>query len=442
MKKTFQQENNELVESYLEHTFFKGWKEGLQNYERLELYAGTGCNLNCKYCYLARYGKDLYPPEYQNPKKILENLEILLDWMIEKKYAPALEFFSGEPFAQKMGFDSLNLILQKFKKAEKKPTQITVPTNYTFLLSENTTKKVENLIKRYKKEGMNISLSASFDGKYCEQNRPFTTGKEKRNDAYYQKCFAFNKKHGYGFHPMVYSELIGNWKKNFLWFQENFKKFGIPPQSIYLLEVRNEEWNMEQIKSFMEFIEFLIEWTYSEVCDRNPEYFMDFLFTKKGYNILTNPFTRVGRGLGCSIQSTFFLRLGDLAMVPCHRTSYSPFVLAKFRIKNKKIAGIESKNPELTAGISSFEGKNAPFCETCPMKYTCSFGCLGSQYEATGDLFSPIPTVCLLEHAKIYAMMKTYKKLNLYGLIYDKISEEKKAGLDIFQELMDKNYAK
>ena len=61
---------------------------------------------------------------------------------------------------------------------------------------------------------------------------------------------------------------------------------------------------------------------------------------------------------------------------------------------------------------------------------------LGSQFETTGDLFSPIPTVCQLEHAKIYAMIKTYKKLNLYNKIYSILKENKKDSLDLFNEIM------
>ncbi len=435
--KLYQKENNKLVNSFLNHTFFKGWKEDLVNFEQLEIFLNTSCNLKCKYCYVANYGEELYPIEIQSPKILLRNLSLFLDWLIRKGYYPKIEIFGGEPFSQELGFKALELILNKFKSVKNRPKSIVIPTNYTFLLSPEKTKRVEELIQASRELEMPIILSASFDGKYCEKNRPFKTGKEKRNNEYYERVFAFNKKYCYGFHPMIYSVLIENWQKNFLWFQKNFKKFNIPFFNIYLLEVRNVEWSKKQIKEFMRFIEFLIEWTYYFPCQKNKGNFLDFVFNKKGYNILHSPLTTVGRGIGCSLQSTFHLRLGDLTFIPCHRTSYSPFELGRFIVKNGRIIGIESKNPELLIGSITFDIKTAPICESCPLKYLCSGGCLGAQYETTGDLFSPIPTVCQLEHAKILTMIKTYKRLGIYDRIFEKLNKDKKVSLNLLEEFIN-----
>lgn len=441
-----QTENNKLINSFLKRTFFRAWQNpeekglGVENFQTVELWLNNKCNLACKYCYLNRYGNDLYSPELQDDKKVLKNLDIFLDWLIENKFAPRLELFGGEPLVQEVGLKGLEMILEKYKNIEKKPSAIIVPTNYTFLLSDKLTKRIESLLQKSRKIGIPISLSASFDGKYCEENRPFRGARPNqpgpRNDKYYQRAFAFSKKWKCGFHPMIYSEKIENWKDNFLWFQKNFKKHNIAWYNIYLLEIRNQEWTDEQILKFADFIDFLIKWTFKNPCQNNPAAFIDFSFRDKGYNILSTPLTTCGRGIGCSIQSCFHLRLGDLAWVPCHRTSYPPFVYAFLKVENNKIVGIKANNPELMVGIYSLEQKNSPQCEICLLKNLCSKGCLGSQFETTGDLFSPIPTVCQLEHAKISAMIKAYKDLKIYDVILDRIDPDKADALRWLEKIL------
>ena len=434
----YQQEDDKVLGSFLARTFFKTWrnqKEGFENFRAIEFFLNATCNLKCSYCYLAKYGDALYPPEFRNNKKILANLQMLLSWLVDNKLAPRLEIFSGDPFS----LDALEMMLDAFEPAENKPQGIVIPTNYTWILDEDRTRRLECLIERSRKLAMPIHLSASIDGKHIDANRPFRSAKgNPRDDNYYDKIFAFNKKWRFSFHPMIYSDHIDSWISNFLWFQEMLKKYDIPWLNIYLLEVRNKEWNTDSILGFEEFISFLIKWVLLVPCGGNTEKFINFLFTR-GFNILQSPLTTIGRGIGCSIQSTLHVRLGDLAIVPCHRTSYEPFVSGHFVVDNGKITGIKADNAELLIAIVSFHGKNQPMCESCLIRHLCSLGCLGSQYETTGDLFSPIPTVCQLEHAKIRAMIRAYKELKVFNLICSRVSPEKRDALIILEEISNGN---
>ncbi len=435
----FKEENSILLNSFWNRIFLRTSKRSKEPEMRFEFFTGTHCDLKCKYCYLINHGEALYPEEIQKPDVILNNLKISLDWLIKSVHRPyRIDLFGGELLSQELGFDCLKLILDKLKQVKNRPKCIFIPTNYIFLLSDKRTKMVKDFIKCFKRIRIPVVLSASFDGKYCEESRPFRGGKEKRDDKYYKKVFSFSKKYHFGFHPMICSESIENWRKNFLWFQENFKKFNIPLFRLYLLEVRDANWSKKQIKKFADFIDFLIEWTFSIPCKNDADKFLDFLFEMKGFNILRAPFIETGRGIMCALQNNFCVRLGDLTITPCHRTSYSPFILGKFRVKNNKIVGIEAKNPELAIAIRTFDVRSSPLCESCPLKYLCSGGCLGSQFETTGDLFSPIPTVCQLEHAKIYAMVKAYKRLGIYNKIYLRLNEDKKNSLDFLDEIMEK----
>jgi len=436
--KIHQKQNDELLNSFLGRTFFAAWENEedprYENFRRIELQLNTHCDLKCKYCYYNKFGEELYPESISKSKDILSNLSILLNWLIDNNYAPGIDFFSGEPLTQKVGFDALRMILDKFVLVKKKPKVVVIPTNYMFLLKKNLTKKVEDLIKDSRDIAMPIVLSASFDGKYCEENRPLKHPNpilgDRRGDKFYDKCFAFGKKYRFGFHPMVYSNLIENWIKNFLWFQEKFKKFSIPFSNLYLLEVRNSEWSEKQIKDYMDFIDFLIKWTFANPCKKDINNYLNFLFKGRGYNILSNCLTTVGRGLGCSLQSCLYVRLGDLAIVPCHRQSYKQFVLGKFDVKDNKVASIKALNTELAIAEVTFDFKTQPQCEQCMIKNICQGQCLGAMYEVTGDPFSPIPSVCKLERAKIVAMIKVYQDLKIFGVILNSVNEKKKIALE------------
>ena len=222
---TYQRENDALVNSFLDRTFLATWRNqagGNENYRKLELFLNAKCDLNCAYCYLAKFGKQLYPFRLQKNKLVLDNLAIVLDWLIENKLAPQLEIFSGEPLSQNIGYRVLDMILDKFGSAESKPSSIVVPTNFTFMLDDDRARKVEQLLVSSRELDMPIILSASIDGKYCEANRPFkhSGANDPRDDDYYDKVFAFCKKWRFSFHPMIYSQNIEHWTANFLWFQK------------------------------------------------------------------------------------------------------------------------------------------------------------------------------------------------------------------------------
>jgi len=138
-----------------------------------------------------------------------------------------------------------------------------------------------------------------------EQNRPYTKTLDfdintSRDDEYYNKVFQYCSEHQYGLHPMIYSKNIAKWKENFLWFQEKMEQFNIPWENLYLLNVRNEEWDDVSLKEYYNFILFLYDWVYQKVgC--NTEYLVNFILKAHGFNIMASPLTRVGRGLTCGL---------------------------------------------------------------------------------------------------------------------------------------------
>ncbi len=465
MTDEYQRENNELIEGFLERTFYSGWRdpenEQLANFRGLELMMNYSCNLACKYCYVAKHGEKLYPSDtYKDEDALMRNLDLVIDWVLENEFKPKLEFFSGEALVQPIGHKALNRILDRL--GGHIPLLV-IPTNYTFLLSDKLTKQVEELIEKAKASGTRLGLSASVDGKFIESNRPFasTVDYEKtyaddatkwhwayndtpdpRDDAYYEKLFAFQKKHGFGFHPMIYSDNIEKWIDNFLWFQDQFKKHDLPWWNIYLLEVRNVEWTIQQCKEFAGFMKFLVKWLYNGPAKGSQKAWAQLVFSRRGFNILSNPLSRTGRGMGCSFQSDLYIRLGSLDLVPCHRTSYEQFVLGKYVVKDGRIDHFKARNPELfIAGIST-DAKNWPYCEQCMIRDLCSQGCQGAQVETTGDLYTPFPTMCRMEHAKIKGLVEGLIECKLLELICNRITAEKAVQLQLVAEMIQKKELK
>jgi len=427
----FKEENDELGKSFFERMYFDEWKkpagERSGNRSTLELGSSYECNLECKYCYVERYGDELYPDV--DERTLYENAEKVVDWLIENGMNPDLELFAGEPLVKEVNFKILNMVLDKFEDVEKKPEKIVIPTNFTWIKSGKYMEKVEGLMEKSRKMDMPIRLSASIDGKYCADNRPPIKFTEKD----YDKIFKFAKEWNMGFHPMIYSEEIENWKDNFLWFQEKFEEYDIPFDNIYLLEVRNREWSKKQINEFGEFLKWLIDWNVEKIGKKN---ILDLVFAR-GFNILSHPFSTVGRGVGCSIQSTPMIRLADMGMGPCHRLSYDQFIMAELEEKEgSSDLGLKVHRPELLIGHVAFDNDYQPMCEKCVINKLCTGQCLGAMYEETGDMFSPIPNVCRLEFKKVVSFIEKFKELGVLKDIKVRVTDAKAVQIEKLEELI------
>lgn len=79
-----------------------------------------------------------------------------------------------------------------------------------------------------------------------------------------------------------------------------FTKYDIPWECIYLLQVRNVEWNKQQIKDMQHFITYLYDFAWEHV-GMNRDALKDWLFKGTGFNMLSQPYGSVGRGLTCGI---------------------------------------------------------------------------------------------------------------------------------------------
>ena len=438
----YREEQKKVFLDFLDMYTFKGWKDdfkGEYHKDSLEIYVTTTCNLGCTYCYLDKYGDKLYSPQLKKKDNLISNLKIFTDYLVEEGMFPStIEIFSGELFALSYWEELLEIIESYVLRfPEGKRSLVTMPSNSTFLADDYLYTRVVYWLERFESHGVPFHFSHSVDGKYLDKDsRPYKDGKNlKYDDVFYERMFLFSRKYHSGFHPMVSSTGIENWKKNFDWYIENITKYitGSDFESIhrlYLLEVRNADWSFEQLKHFEDFLRYMVKRVF-EICGFDRDVMYKFM-QGSGLNILSPLVSSIGRGIGCSEQHCMYVRLGDLAMVPCHRTSYDGYEGGRFKIEGGKVVDIEPINPELYITMKTFDSDSGPVCQDCNINKVCSHYCMGANYEVNKDFFIPVESVCRMEFLKVKTLVEAMDEIGLVnhiitGLRKGGISEQKKA---------------
>lgn len=438
----FQKENNEILRYMLEDRFFSKLEEDDFGYQKekginIELYITSVCNQKCEYCYLARYGNKLYPKEIRNVETILKNAKILLKYFIKRNFSIyELDLFSGEIWGMEFGNQILDEILDAVKNGLKIDT-IMIPSNCSFVLNEKVVEVIQAYINEFKKCGTLLKFSASVEGKYLEEKtRPYfdeSTTKRKSTDEFYNSLFRFCAKNSFGFHPMVSASGIEDWIKNFDWWVERLEAYHFRLyDATMFLEVRNDDWTSEKIDEYLKFLNHILNYLYNDYYKKDIDFMTRDMLLKctkapQNYNIAQLSVTP--KSPSCTISRALTVRLGDLAIVPCHRLSYDKFLYGKFKVKDDKIIGVEAQNIQLANKIYFTSVKHSHKCDVCEYNTFCMRGCLGSQFEVTKDPLLPCDTVCDLFQAKIHFLIFKYKEFGIKDALF-KIKDEKTSDAD------------
>lgn len=425
-KEEYKKQNNELLKEILSQRFFIPWaneEHPLWSSAEIELYVTNHCNQKCKYCYL--YNNDsIYPKEYNNSETICNNLKIYLEWLLKNNYSiPRIDLYSGEIWQEDLGRQVLEILLYYVRRGVR-IYRIIIPTNGTFILQDETLQPILQYISKFKEHNTDLLFSLSIDGMIVDNYvRQFNDESIVKDEEYYEKIFSFVKETYSGFHPMVSAYSIENWIENFEWWKKQLKKYDFPysvHSNVMMLEVRNNDWTKEKIEKYGTFIEHLAKDFFVDICKQNKRAFADFVLTKytddeQSYGYLPWVLAKTSNSLTCSIPRQFCLRLGDLAICPCHRTAQENNIYGYFKVEDNEIVDIEAKNFYLAGRILLGNNKLCSIkCDTCKYAKWCIQGCYGSQVETNKDIFIPVESLCDFFSAKIKKIIEIYEKYDCF----------------------------
>jgi hypothetical protein len=443
-KNQFQQEQNDLLKVVLSERYFKPWSLSPFNKTissvpagHLEIYITSQCNQQCEYCYLVN-NPAIYPKEFLNKNVILENLRALYQWIWENEFnIPQVEFFTGEIWHSNYGFEVLDITLEYLQKGMRFQ-QILIPSNCSFVRDKKTLEKIQYYINNFAQIGVPLAFSISVDGKIVDaQVRP---GSQENiyTDEFYDTLFEFAKFNRFGFHPMLAACDVHLWIENHKWWKSQIKKYDLDMGDVMILEVRNGDWTPEAIEEFCKFEKYLIDDLVEcnlgdigracEECFGINQTYLD----KHGYSLsgveqrsyMPHHLAEVDEFLGCTIQNVMTVRLGDLAICPCHRTAYNKNLFGWF-IKNDegKICDIKANNPQLAIRTLLVNNVTATLgCDACIYNRYCMTPCCGQQMEKYHDMFRIDPIVCKFLKTKHKFLISYYNEIGFLDWIKNNIT--------------------
>lgn len=426
-----------------------GWKIPLDTFSRqasgIELIIRPECNQKCEYCYIARYGNDLYPhSERVSREQILKNVKSIVEYVFNTKsyYAHHWELFAGDLFYDNIYFDILDIFYEYLEPLYNKYPQIfkcnegliLTPTNFSFIDDDSKAAKVEEYIVKFSKINWELGFSISTDGKYAVDTRE----QREVDDLHFDKLFKWTLKYPRGgFHPILSASNIKNAIKNYEWWKENFKKYYSSEQNYdilpYWLEARNDEWTDQSIEDFIKLLDHMLE-DRLVMCNNNIDELAYHLFcgdgkdgTIKGlhhFDLLSLRLVGGGRPdndiQSCSLAGLVCINVANFALVPCHRLNYRQFRGGYFIVDDdNKIIDVEPYNIGGYLNMVLMPASSMPNCATCDYNTICHKGCIGSQYEASGEPFLTCRSVCKLMKKWYNHLIYRYTQMGILRSAYE-----------------------
>ena len=291
---------------------------------------------------------------------------------------------------------------------------ILIPSNCSFVNDEVKVKKIEEYCIKFFVQGVRLGFSVSYDGAIVEkENRPFTLNQDYDEEVYANKIFDFVDTIKTGFHPMIAACTIEKQIENFDWWVKKCKEKNWDPIfQVMLLEVRNDDWDKEKITHYVKWLNHIVSYTYDNLIDRDSNKIRALIGEEEGFLNNYIPFVlRLNTQISCNLIHHHIVRLGDLAIVPCHRLAYDKLLYGKYKVENDEIVGVKALNLNFAFQNLLLNNNGYLKCDRCLIKNVCPGQCHGSAFESTKESFYPIECVCDLEKAKFCYLLLYLEKM-------------------------------
>lgn len=470
---TFKEQEKDLLNLYIDENLLpyptQSNSDGdyFLNTNGFELIIRPQCNQKCSYCYIANYGKELYPTKL-NKEDTLKNIDLILDYIfnIRKNFSYNIALFAGDMFNDGIFFDILDRLDLYYKAIKLKHPEyfnkqilIQVPCNLRWVyekpeLVPKFRKIYNHLMDEYQ---MFISFSWSTDGLYAIKDR------EKINidQTYFDTIFNFTKEFSYGYHPMISAENIDTWCENIDWWYDMYKKFNLTAPGgyfqPYLLEVRNDNWTPEKIQLHNKFLEHMME-KRLELCDNDKTKLAHHLLigtdengnlpAAKGCDPLDlkgrDPYSSVYDKMACGVQNLIHFNCTNLSLVFCHRMSYPLYTAGYFKTnkENTHIIDIDPYNVSAYLTMKTAKTITYPMCSKCKYLIVCKQGCIGAQVESSGEPYMPIKSVCAFNEASFEKLTDLYHEYGIYDIGIKKgwITKDNISQIFIYSQGIERGY--
>ena len=391
--------NEELLHDIIERNYFNKFK----NHEKKLSFILNDSDINFhETCVYLSNNKINFFNSY--------NLKKILNYYIDNKFNCDITLVGtdSEVYIQDY-LNCLNIIYKKFEKQSIKPLKIIIPSSGLFLLDQSNINAYNDLIKKFWK--LNICLDIQIN--------LYNLDIDKSSKILSNLNLLYSPTNLIKLTYYISKDTIKNDILNFYsilsYLNDDYKK----SINIKIIEDRHIDSNLNE---FLAFTNLYLDIFYNIVFQKNSNEFIKFLLNKKDNFISLNDhdlFLNNGK-LKCNISDYLFINIDNLSIPFCPALDNQYYSIGKIHFNKNKFK-INENNCSILIAKDYMQQSCLPNCESCMHLGLCNGFCMYNSFKDHGNLFVPIPELCILNKNKIIFILNYLKENNLIDYLFNNI---------------------